>query len=360
MVVKLAELPDGPAVATVQTEMDGRLTVLTPPSGMPPGEGPPWLRMPVEKQILAARTVLGLRVRVLDGPHSELCAVEGCPEQLDSQAAWWLFGGDHGSWEGRARPVFSASLVREAARVGRLQPNDENRQPSEPFSAAPDATQTPTRRRESRAGIGRQRRQVTVWLAQGLMYESIADAARRSDNDDFTTPDGSTVGIEQVDAYLADAAGRALRGEDLPAVRWRGVVVTFDPLDEHTVQMRLSADDVTHVWIPLPTSWISDPGAGRIRQAIGETIDTADARATRLIAAANELADRIGTPLERPLVGAPSVAASESGVGRAPTSSTAAVAFLRPPHAPAGSVDSPWPPSAVPALQPSATPGNHR
>jgi hypothetical protein len=54
MVLNLAELPRGPAVATIQTQVNGRLTVLEPPSGMPLGEGPPWLRTPVEEQILAA------------------------------------------------------------------------------------------------------------------------------------------------------------------------------------------------------------------------------------------------------------------------------------------------------------------
>jgi hypothetical protein len=357
-VVKLAELPDGPVVATVQTEMDGRLEVIEPPAGMPPGEGPPWLRMPVEEQILAARTVLGLRVRVLDGPHNELWAVEGCKEQLCGEVAWWLFGGDYNTWEGRARPVFSARRIDEAARAGRLQPNDENRLPSEPFADAANAAATPTRRqRESRAGIGRQRRQVTAWLAQGLMYESLADAARRSDNDDFTASDGTTVGIEQIDAYLAGAAGRAMRGEDpSPELRWRGVAVAFDPVDEQTVQMRLSADDVMHVRMPVPTNWISDPNAGRIRQAIAVSIDTADGRATYLIAAANELADRIGGPPEVP----DAAATADPGVGRAPTSSAASVAFRHPPHAQAGPTDSTWSTSAVQAPQPPATLGNRR
>jgi hypothetical protein len=112
MVVKLGDLPTGPVKATVQTNMQGRLTVLgRPRDDMPLGEKPPWLRMPVEEQILAARTALGLSVTVVAGPHNELWKIEGCPEQLTGPVASWLFGGDYGSWEARARPVFHQERI---------------------------------------------------------------------------------------------------------------------------------------------------------------------------------------------------------------------------------------------------------
>jgi hypothetical protein len=130
------------------------------------------------------------------------------------------------------------------------------------------------------------------------MYEGIAYAARRSDSDDFTTPDGSAVGMEQVDAYLADAAGRALRGDDPPGLSWRGVAVTFYPVDEQTVQMRLSADDVIHVRIPVPRldqrpGRPYPPGDPRHDRHRAQPGGTPDRRRQRI-------ADRIGTPPERP------------------------------------------------------------
>ncbi|WP_281901540.1 AAA family ATPase [Phytohabitans aurantiacus] len=121
IVVKLGETPDGPTVHTVQTEMDARLTVLDPPSpDMPAGEPAPWLRMPVEHQILAARTALGLTIEIRNGPANELWTVEGCPEQITGEVAWWLFGGRYRSWDGRARPVFRPQLVQEATTAGRI------------------------------------------------------------------------------------------------------------------------------------------------------------------------------------------------------------------------------------------------
>ncbi|GIF74187.1 hypothetical protein Asi02nite_37050 [Asanoa siamensis] len=120
VVVRLADLPDGPEATTVQTDVDGRLIVLQPPEGKPAGEAEPWTRMPQEQQILAARSVLGLAVQVIDGPHNELWRVEGCPEQIGGEVAWWLFGGRYGSWEGRARPVFQQRRIDEAIAAGRL------------------------------------------------------------------------------------------------------------------------------------------------------------------------------------------------------------------------------------------------
>jgi hypothetical protein len=140
MVVKLGDLPEGPAVATVQTEMDDRLTVRQPPEGMPAGEVEPWTRMPVEHQILAARTALGLSVEVIDGPHNELWRVQGCPQQLTSEVAWWLFGGEYRSWEGRARPVFRETRLDEAIAAGRLQADLEQR-PLEATDRAASADQ---------------------------------------------------------------------------------------------------------------------------------------------------------------------------------------------------------------------------
>jgi hypothetical protein len=370
MVVKLADLPDGPAVATVQTDMDGRLTVLAPPGDMPPGESAPWLRMPVEVQILAARTVLGLRVRVFDGPHNELWDVDGCTEQLAGPVAWWLFGGDYGSWEARARPVFSSRRVDDAVRAGRMQAHGDplalsasSHQPANPRDAAADTTAAPARGRrgESRPGIGRQRRQVTAWLAEGLIYQSIADAARQPGTDEFRTPEGGTVGMDRIDAHLAEAVGQVLRGDGPhPGVGWRGVTITFQPVDEQTVQMRLTTDGINHVRIPVPTSWISDDNRGRIRGAIGDSIATAHTRAKDLIAAAESLADRIHTPPQGHAAELPSIATAESVADYAPASSCARVAFPRPPHAPSGPASPPRPTSAVQTPQPSATQGNRR
>jgi N12 class adenine-specific DNA methylase len=133
MVVELGDLPDGPAVHTVQTDMDARLTVLDPPRpDMPPGEAAPWLRMPVEEQILAARTALGLTVEVRDGPANELWTVQGCPEQLTGEVAWWLFGGKYHSWVGRARPVFHPRRVQEAITGGRIAAEPQTALPTSP------------------------------------------------------------------------------------------------------------------------------------------------------------------------------------------------------------------------------------
>ena len=139
MVVELAELPDGPVTHTVQTEMDGRLTVLDPPlPDMPAGQAAPWLRMPVEEQILAARTALGLTVEVRDGPANELWTVQGCPEQLAGEVAWWLFGGRYHSWEGRARPTFSPKRVQEAIAAGRIPGEHQPAPLSDPPAPGPD------------------------------------------------------------------------------------------------------------------------------------------------------------------------------------------------------------------------------
>jgi hypothetical protein len=125
MYVKLADRPDGPVVHTIQTDLDARIRVAEPAEADgPAGADRPLLRMPVEKQILAVRDALGLSVEVLDGPHSELWRVEGCPEQLTGEVARWLFGGRYGSWEGRAHPVFRPELVDAAIAAGRI-PRDE-------------------------------------------------------------------------------------------------------------------------------------------------------------------------------------------------------------------------------------------
>ncbi|MBT8226212.1 MAG: AAA family ATPase, partial [Dactylosporangium sp.] len=130
MVVKLGDLPDGPVVHTVQTDPDARLTVRDPPEAtMPAGEDAPWLRMSVEEQILSARSVLGLGIEVLDGPHHELWQVEGCPHQLTGEVASWLFDGRYGSWDGRARPAFRPERLDEAFVAGRIQP-DRQRPPA--------------------------------------------------------------------------------------------------------------------------------------------------------------------------------------------------------------------------------------
>jgi hypothetical protein len=121
MYVKLADRPDGPVVHTIQAAVDARIRVAEPAEAdVPAGADRPLLRMPVEEQILAARDGLGLTVEVLDGPNNELWRVEGCPVQLTSEVATWLFGGRYGSWEGRARPVFRPELVDAAIAVGRI------------------------------------------------------------------------------------------------------------------------------------------------------------------------------------------------------------------------------------------------
>ncbi|WP_053065359.1 DUF6884 domain-containing protein [Micromonospora sp. RV43] len=120
VVVKLANLPTtsptAPGVRMVQVERNDLVEVV------PPADGRPLLRMPTELQILEARTRLGLSVEVVDGPANELWRVEGCPEQIASEVAWWLFGGTHNSWEGRSTPVFRASRVAEAIHAGRYTP----------------------------------------------------------------------------------------------------------------------------------------------------------------------------------------------------------------------------------------------
>jgi N12 class adenine-specific DNA methylase/predicted RNA methylase len=139
IVVKLGDLPDGPVTHTVQTEMDGRLTVLDPPRpDMPAGESAPWLRMPVEEQILAARTALGLSVEVHDGPANELWTVQGCPEQVTGEVAGWLFGGRYHSWHGRARPTFSPKRIQEAIAAGRIPAEHQPEPVFDPPPAAPD------------------------------------------------------------------------------------------------------------------------------------------------------------------------------------------------------------------------------
>jgi hypothetical protein len=348
MVVTLADLPDGPVVATVQTDLDARLTVLAPPDGMPPGQSAPWLRMPVEEQILAARTVLGLRVRVFDGPHNELWDVQGCPGQHTSEVAMWLFDGDHGSWEARARPVFSHQRIDDAVRAGRIQPQGapfgssaSSHQPGNLRDPAVDAMIAPAggRRRESRPGIGHQRRQVGAWLAEGLVYQSIADAARRPGTEEFRTPDGATVGMDRIDAHLAEAVTGVLRGDGPhPGVGWCGVTVTFHPVDEQTVQMRLSTDGINHIRLPVPASSTGEHHAGRIRAAISDAVTGAATRAARLIGAANSLADRIQAPASAP-PHPQSVAAAAPAPRDVAAVSGAQVAFQHPPlphTAPAG------------------------
>jgi hypothetical protein len=283
-------------------------------------------------------------VRVFDGPHNELWEVEGCPERLGGEVAWWLFGGDYGSWGARARPVFRTERVDAAIRAGRLQANGEpfalshnSHQPANRRHTSEDATATAThgRSRESRPGIGRQRRQVAAWLAQGLIYQSIADAARQPGTDEFHTPDGDTLGVDEVDAHLAQAVARVLHGDGpQPGVRWRGVAVSFHPVDEQTVQMRLSTDDTSHVPVPVPASWTSVESRDRIRATIAEHIAAAHSRATDLIAAARSLADRIHPP-ERPTGSStlpPTTATLGQGNAATPAPSTARVAFPRPPQ----------------------------
>ena len=120
IVVELGEHPDGPATHTLQTPTDARLTVLATTPGQPASTPRPWLRMPTEHQILAARDVLGLRVEVRDGPVNELWSVEGCPEKLAGEVAWWLFGGSYRSWDGRAQPQFEQRHLDAALAAGRL------------------------------------------------------------------------------------------------------------------------------------------------------------------------------------------------------------------------------------------------
>ncbi|MER5608236.1 DUF6884 domain-containing protein [Micromonospora tulbaghiae] len=125
-VVKLADYPttdpNDPSVRMVQVEPGGRVTVMSGPDSDYSGVGYPWVRMPVEQQILAAREQLGLSVRVYDGEHNELWEVEGCPEKLTGEVASWLFGGTYYSWEGRPQPMFAARHVAAALRAGRYRP----------------------------------------------------------------------------------------------------------------------------------------------------------------------------------------------------------------------------------------------
>lgn len=114
--------PTDPGVRMVQVEPGGRVTALWGPHGKHQGVGYPWLRMPVEQQILAAREQLGLAVRVYDGPANELWEVEGCPEKLTGEVASWLFEGKCHSWEGRPEPRFEARHIAAAIRDDRYRP----------------------------------------------------------------------------------------------------------------------------------------------------------------------------------------------------------------------------------------------
>ncbi|GLW34471.1 hypothetical protein [Actinoplanes regularis] len=112
------------AVITLQVEMDGRVRPVPTPPGLPPVDPDrPLLRMPTERQVLAARDILGLRVEVYDGPANPLWRVEGIDEKLHGEIAWRLFGGDYNSWEGRIGPVFKQEWIDQAVAEDRYRPD---------------------------------------------------------------------------------------------------------------------------------------------------------------------------------------------------------------------------------------------
>ena len=200
--------------------------------------------------------------------------------------------------------------------------------------------------------VREQRRQVTAWLAEGLIYEGIAETVRNSGIDGFARPDGRPIGAEQIDTHLAELAGATLRGEGpQPGVYCGHVRVSFHALDERSVQMQLTTDGKNHVRIPVPAEWISDDYPGRIRTTMTDAIANAQARAAQLHLSANSLADRIngrptptaGAPQPTPIVGP----ATESGIAVAVRH-----AFPAPPRI-AASSNPHQPPTGAQAAQPS-------
>ena len=100
----------------------------------------------------------------------------------------------------------------------------------------------------------------------------------------------------EVDARLAEAAARALDGDDHQAdICWRGVRVSFHQVDGvGGVELGLSPDGRSHMRLPVPKAWIVPGAADQLRSAVTQAVISALDRGAQLAARANELAGALG------------------------------------------------------------------
>lgn len=116
--VYFAGLPTlGPDVADVLYVAPATVvTVLTPPPGLPAGAAAPWRRMPIEQQVAAAATQVGIRLRVHPGDPNPLYQLDDDDPTALSRVADYLLAGGHAQSLGRARAIPHPNRVRDARR----------------------------------------------------------------------------------------------------------------------------------------------------------------------------------------------------------------------------------------------------
>lgn len=253
----------------VQIPEHGRVQVATPPAGAHPGTAYPWLRMPVEHQILSARHTLGLEVEIRPGPANELWRVQGCSEQLSTTVAEWMFAGKYTVWAQRSHPRFSPTLLAEAIHAGRY------RRPRQTVWAPSTLVQ----REVIPAGVSQAEgeRIYEQLLAAGKLIDGAGRPLRAVDCERclVTRPHKITSGITCPYEVFCPTC-QAKRGA--PCTRPSGHVLSEKFGGQHATRAELArkVDDERALIgdLSVPAPWPTKPDAGD--QDVAEQVDAAE------------------------------------------------------------------------------------
>ena len=130
MVELVAQWPPAPGdeVTELDMRLHQRVRLVPAPDGHPPVDPDrPLLRMPLERQILAARDVLGLDIEVYDHPDrpgSFLWQAQGIDGSTSEDLASQLLQGGYRGAQGWSGPRFLQQRIDEAQAAGRYHPTE--------------------------------------------------------------------------------------------------------------------------------------------------------------------------------------------------------------------------------------------